>query len=123
MGTRLPRAPRNACAPLSKVCRSTRVHGETGYTVPMRPICFISDYGLSGELVGICKGVMVAAAPGVSIIDVTHGVPEFDVVRGAETLRHATGYMPEDAVYLAVIDPEDKAGRREIAVETGRGAH
>jgi S-adenosylmethionine hydrolase len=89
----------------------------------MRPVCFISDYGLSGELVGICKGVMMGIAPGVSIIDVTHSVPEFDVVRGAETLRHATGYMPEDAVYLAVIDPDDKPARRELAAETGSGAY
>jgi S-adenosyl-L-methionine hydrolase (adenosine-forming) len=89
----------------------------------MRPICFISDYGLSGELVGICKGVMMGVAPGISIIDVTHSIPEFDVVRGAETLRHATGYMPDDAVYLAVIDPEDKPARREIAAETGSGAY
>jgi len=89
----------------------------------MRPICFISDYGLPGELVGICKGVMVGIAPGVSIIDVTHSVPEFDVVRGAETLRHATGYMPDDAVYLAVIDPDDKPARRELAAETGSGAY
>src|SRR5215212_9913041 len=88
----------------------------------MRSICFISDYGLSGELVGICKGVMVGLAPGVSIIDVTHSVPEFDVVRGAETLRHATGYMPDDAVYLAVIDPDDKPARRELAAGTGNGA-
>lgn len=88
----------------------------------MRPICFISDYGLSGELAGICRGVIVGIAPGVSIIDVTHSVPKFDVVRGAETLRHATGYMPENAVYLAVIDPEDKPVRRELAAETGSGA-
>ena len=89
----------------------------------MRPICFISDYGLSGELVGICRGVMMGIAPGVSIIDVIHNVAEFDVVRGAEMLRHATGYMPDDAVYLAVIDPDDKPARRELAVETGSGAY
>jgi S-adenosyl-L-methionine hydrolase (adenosine-forming) len=89
----------------------------------MRPICFISDYGLSGELVGICKGVMMGVAPGVSIIDVTHSIPEFDVVRGAEMLQHATRYMPDDAVYLAVIDPEDKPVRRELAAETGSGAY
>ncbi len=88
----------------------------------MRPICFISDYGLSGELVGTCKGVMMGIAPGVSIIDVTHSIPKFDVVRGAETLRHATGYMPEYAVYLAVIDPGDKTERRELAAETRSGA-
>ena len=89
----------------------------------MRSICFISDYGLSGELVGICKGVMVGLAPGVSIIDVTHSVPEFDVCRGAETLRHAAGYMPKDAVYLAVVDPGDKTKRRALAAEVRSGAY
>jgi len=98
-------------------------HVQTVYTVFMRPICFISDYGLSGELVGICKGVMMGIAPHVSIIDVTHDVSEFGVVRGAETLRHATRYMPEDAVYLAVIDPEDKTERRALAVEAQSGAY
>ena len=82
----------------------------------------MSDYGLSGELVGTCKGVMMGIAPRVSIIDVIHSIPKFDVVRGAEILRHATRYMPEDAVYLAVIDPGDKNERRELAVEARRGA-
>lgn len=89
----------------------------------MRPVCFISDYGLAGVLVGTCKGVMMGIAPRATIIDVTHGVPEFDVIRGAETLRHATRYMPEDAVYLAVIDPGDKTKRRALAAETRSGAY
>ena len=72
---------------------------------------------------GTCKGVMLGIAPQASIIDVVHTVPKFDVVRGAETLRHATRYMPEDAVYLAVIDPGDKNERRELAVETRSGAY
>ena len=83
------------------------------YTVRMRPVCFISDYGLTDVLVGTCKGVMNDVAPGATIIDVTHTVPEFDVIRGAETLRHVTRYMPEDSVHLAVVDPGTRPrGRR-----------
>lgn len=82
----------------------------------------MSDYGLYGELVGTCKGVMMSIAPRASIIDVIHSIPKFDVVRGAETLSHATRYMPEDAVYLAIIDPGDKTERRELAAETRSGA-
>jgi S-adenosyl-L-methionine hydrolase (adenosine-forming) len=93
------------------------------YTVRMRPICFVSDYGLTGVLVGTCKGVMMRIAPRTTIIDVTHTVPEFDVVRGAETLRHATRYMPEDAVYLAVVDPGDKTKRRALAAEVRSEAY
>jgi len=89
----------------------------------MRPICFVSDYGYTGVLVGTCKGVMMGIAPRAAIVDVTHSVPEFDVIRGAETLRHATRYMPEDAVYLAVVDPGDKTKRRALAAEVGSGAY
>ena len=93
------------------------------YTVRMRPICFISDYGLTDVLVGTCKGVMMSLAPGSPIIDVTHTVPGFDVVRGAEALRHATRYMPEGSVYLAVVDPGDKTRRRALAVEVRSSAY
>jgi S-adenosylmethionine hydrolase len=95
---------------------------ENGYTVYMRPICFISDYGFTGVLVGTCKGVILGIAPRSTIIDVTHSVPGFDVIRGAETLRHATRYMPEDAVYLAVVDPGDNTKRRALAAEVRSGA-
>lgn len=89
----------------------------------MRPICFISDYGLTDVLVGTCKGVMMSVAPGAPIIDVTHTVPGFDVTRGAEALRHATRYMPEGGVYLAVVDPGDKTKRRALAAEVRAGAY
>ena len=93
------------------------------YTVRMRPICFISDYGLTDVLVGTCKGVMMGIATGVPIIDVTHTVTGFDVIRGAEALRHATRYMPEGSVYLAVVDPGDKTKRRALAAEVRSGAY
>ena len=83
----------------------------------------MSDYGLAGVLVGTCKGVIADIAPRSPVIDVTHSVPEFDVMRGAETLRHATRYMPENAVYLAVVDPGDNAKRRALAAEVRSGAY
>ena len=88
----------------------------------MRPVCFLSDFGLADDFVGTCKGVMHGIAPGVSIVDLTHYVPEFGVEAGAELLQHATRYMPTDAVYLAVVDPGVGTGRRGIALRTGSGA-
>jgi hypothetical protein len=96
---------------------------EVAYTLRMRPICFISDYGLTDVLVGTCKGVMMGVAPGATIIDVIHTVAGFDIIRGAEALRHATRYMPEGSVYLAVVDPGDKTKRRALAAEVRSGAY
>ena len=60
----------------------------------MRSICFTSDYGLTEDLVGLCKGVMAGIAPVANIVDVAHDVRSFDVLQGqgAEPLRHATRY-------------------------------
>lgn len=88
----------------------------------MRPVCFLSDFGLSDDFVGTCKGVMLRIAPGVSIVDLTHEVPGFEVEAGAEILQHATRYMPADAVYLAVVDPGVGTNRRELALRTESGA-
>ncbi|WP_119069149.1 SAM hydrolase/SAM-dependent halogenase family protein [Rubrobacter indicoceani] len=88
----------------------------------MRPICFLSDFGLADDFVGTCRGVIFRIAPEVRVIDLTHSVPSFGIRAGAELLEHATRYMPEDTVYLAVVDPGVGTSRREIALETESGA-
>ncbi len=89
----------------------------------MRSICFLSDFGLADDFVGTCKGVMLGIAPGVAIVDLTHEVPGFEVEAGAEILHHATRYMPDDAIYLAVVDPGVGTARRALALGTRNGAH
>lgn len=88
----------------------------------MRTICFLSDFGLADDFVGTCKGVMLRVSPGAQILDLTHQVPNFAVEAAAEILQHATRYMPEDAVFLAVVDPGVGTERREVALETHSGA-
>lgn len=92
------------------------------YTVGMRTICFLSDFGLVDDFVGTCKGVISTIAPGATVIDLTHSVPGFGIEAGAEILDHATRYMPPDTVFLAVVDPGVGTARREIALQTATGA-
>ncbi len=88
----------------------------------MRPVCFLSDFGLADDFVGTCKGVMLGVTPGLTIVDLTHDVPGYAVEIGAEILEHATRYMPADAVYLAVVDPGVGTERRSLALRTGQDA-
>ncbi|HEV2093524.1 MAG TPA: SAM-dependent chlorinase/fluorinase [Rubrobacter sp.] len=88
----------------------------------MRPVCFLSDFGLADDFVGTCKGVMLGIAPGLAIVDLTHDVRGFAVEAGAEILEHATRYMPHDAVYLAIVDPGVGTERRGLALRTERDA-
>jgi S-adenosyl-L-methionine hydrolase (adenosine-forming) len=86
-----------------------------------RPIVFLTDYGLDDEFVGICHGVIARIAPDARVIDLAHGIPPQDVLRGAMVLAGAVPYLPTDAVYLAVVDPGVGGPRGAIAVATAAG--
>ncbi|HWC31962.1 MAG TPA: SAM-dependent chlorinase/fluorinase [Actinomycetota bacterium] len=85
----------------------------------MRPLVFLSDYGLDDEFVGVCHAVVARIAPGAAVIDLTHGIPPHDVLRGALVLAEASRHAPENAVYLAVVDPGVGTERRGVALEAG----
>ncbi|HEX2026043.1 MAG TPA: SAM-dependent chlorinase/fluorinase, partial [Actinomycetota bacterium] len=86
-----------------------------------RPILFLSDFGVDDEYVGLCHAVIARVAPDVRVVDLHHGVPPQDVTTGALTLAHAAAYGPDDAVFLAVVDPGVGTRRRGVAVEAGSG--
>jgi S-adenosylmethionine hydrolase len=85
-----------------------------------RPIVFVTDFGLESEWVGICHAVICKVAPTSRVIDLSHFIEPLDVEAGARMLSDSLAYLPEDAVLLAVVDPN--VGKdRDIAVETGDG--
>jgi S-adenosylmethionine hydrolase len=84
----------------------------------MPTIFFLSDYGLEDEFVGVVHAVLDAAAPGVTVIDLTHQVPAFDVRAGAHTLVRAAPHLGPGVV-LAVVDPGVGSSRRGLCLESG----
>ena len=87
-----------------------------------RPIVFLSDFGLGNEWVGLCHSVMSGIAPQCPIVDLSHLVRPLEIASGALLLADSMPYVPENAVILAVVDPN--VGRdREVAIETVSGRH
>jgi S-adenosyl-L-methionine hydrolase (adenosine-forming) len=85
-----------------------------------RSIVFLSDFGYRNEWVGICHAVINRISPQSPIIDLSHGVPPFDVRGGAVLLVDSLSYLRADAVLLAIVDPS--VGRdRDVALATKEG--
>ncbi len=84
----------------------------------MRPITFLTDFGLEDDFVGTCHGVMKRIAPDVQIIDLTHGIEPQSILQGALVLANTVPYLPE-GVHLAVIDPGVGSPRRAVALGAG----
>ena len=76
----------------------------------------LTDYGLSDELAGVLKAVILREAPGAPILDLTHSIPAFDVRAGALALSRAVPDLGPGVV-VAVVDPGVAGKRRAVAIK------
>lgn len=83
----------------------------------MRPVVLFTDFGLVDPYVGQMKGVLQQGAPGAPVIDLFHGVVPFRPDYGAWMLERLAPHMPENAVWLCVVDPGVGGGRRNVLVQ------
>lgn len=97
--------------------------GESGaQEEPSRrtPITFLTDFGLDWGPVGVCHAVMRNIAPGVEIVDISHGIPPFDVRAGAWVLASTLPYAVV-GIHVAVVDPGVGTTRLPLALSCRRG--
>lgn len=83
-------------------------------------VSFLTDYGTTDEFVGVVKAVIRDLAPHVSVIDLTHDIPAFDVRAGSLALARCVAYVPSGVV-LAVVDPGVGTARRSVAIQVAGG--
>jgi S-adenosylmethionine hydrolase len=94
--------------------------GPEGVTEAPPAIFFLSDYGTEDEFVGVVHAVLHRLAPSVTVVDVAHRIPPFDVVAGAALLVRAGPHLGPGVV-LAVVDPGVGTDRRGVALELAPG--
>lgn len=82
-------------------------------------ITLTTDFGQQDSFVGIMKGVIAGINPAATVVDLAHGIPAQDILAGALTLRHASGYFPRGTVHVAVVDPGVGSERRPLLIECG----
>jgi S-adenosyl-L-methionine hydrolase (adenosine-forming) len=85
-----------------------------------RIVCFISDFGLGDEWVGVVHAVMMVRAPDVRIVDVSHAVAPYDVRGGAVVAASAVAQLP-GLTHLVVVDPGVGGERRDVVIFTADG--
>lgn len=86
----------------------------------MRPvIALLTDFGTRDHYAGAMKGVILAIAPDVTLVDITHDIPPHDVLMGALELAASFKYFPQGTIFVAVVDPGVGSVRRAIALDTG----
>jgi S-adenosylmethionine hydrolase len=84
-------------------------------------VSLLTDYGTTDEFAGVVHAVIRDIAPHVTVIDLTHEIPPFDVRAGSLALARCITYVPSGVV-MAVVDPGVATDRRAVAIEVAGGS-
>jgi len=79
-------------------------------------VFLLTDYGVSDELAGVLRATVARLATRAPLIDLTHGVPPFDIRAGALALARSVPFLGAGVV-IGVVDPGVAGDRRGIAIE------
>lgn len=81
-------------------------------------VALLTDFGYEDGFTGALKGVIKSINPNVDIIDITHGIQSFDILKGAVVLRSVYRYFPKKTIFVCVVDPGVGSERKAVLVET-----
>ena len=81
-------------------------------------ITLLTDFGTADGYVAEMKGVLVCAAPGVPVLDMSHDVPPHDVEFARLTLARYWRRFPVGTVHMVIVDPGVGSDRAAIAIES-----
>jgi S-adenosylmethionine hydrolase len=78
-------------------------------------VTLLTDFGTRDPFVGVMKGVLLAACPGASLVDLTHEIEPQRVRDAAFWLGVAFPWFGPGTVHVAVVDPGVDGTRRALA--------
>lgn len=84
-------------------------------------VTLTTDFGAGSGYPAQVKGVLLSALPDARLVDLSHGVPPYDVLAGALLLEACVPWFPPQAIHLAVVDPGVGTARRPICVVDPHG--
>lgn len=83
----------------------------------MAIITLTTDMGLSDYYVAAVKGAILRELPQTTIVDITHDIPKFDILKGAYNLKNAYKSFPEGSIHIVGINSleEYMADRKTVS--------
>jgi S-adenosylmethionine hydrolase len=77
-----------------------------------------SDFGLSDGAVSAMYGVALSVDRSLSIFDLTHDIPPFQIWDASYRLLQTMPYWPDETVFVSVVDPGVGSDRKSVVVKT-----
>ena len=82
-----------------------------------------TDFGTSDGAVSAMHGVAYGVAPRLTVADLTHNIPDYDIWVGGYRLFQTANHWPEGTVFVSVIDPGVGTARKSVVLKTRAGRY
>lgn len=83
-----------------------------------RHLVLQTDFGLSDGAVSAMHGVALSVDPELSIYNLTHDIPQYNIWDGSYRLFQTINYWPEGTVFVSVVDPGVGTKRLSVVAKT-----
>lgn len=80
-------------------------------------VTLTTDFGNRDFYAGALKGELLQAAPGLTVIDISHNIKPYSISEAAFVLKNAFTSFPEGTVHVVTVNDQDKRHIRFIAAE------
>ena len=89
----------------------------------MKPLVFMTDFGLVDGAVSAMYGVAYSVMPELKIHDLTHDITPYDIWEASYRLIQTINYWPEGTVFVSVVAAALKKDRKSVVVKTSSGRY
>src|ERR1700759_2168594 len=84
-------------------------------------VVYQSDFGLKDGAVSEMKGVAMGVSPDLTLFDLTHEIPAYNIWEAAYRLQQTVPYWPAGTVFVSVVDPGVGTTRKSVVLKTKSG--
>ena len=89
----------------------------------LRPVVIQTDFGVKDGAVSAMKGVAYSVNPGLSLFDLTHEIPAYNIWEAAYRLSQTVPYWPAETVFVSVVDPGVGTSRQSVVARLKSGQY
>jgi S-adenosylmethionine hydrolase len=99
------------------------------FALPVAPVSasdalvLMTDFGTSDGAVSAMRGVAYGVDSRLTVSDLTHQIPDYDIWLGAYRLYQTANYWPVGTVFVTVVDPGVGTDRKSVVMKTKQGRY
>lgn len=69
-------------------------------------ITLTTDFGYEDLFIGRFKGYLISHNSDINIVDISHGIPEFNIIAGGYSLRYAYDSFPKGTIHIIRVNEQ-----------------